>query len=78
MIALGCQQATSTLIGHEIGGNNVKAAKQIFKVTKIISFVILIFGCSVVTVFSQNLISLFLNSRKDGEKSNQDEILKIE
>jgi Na+-driven multidrug efflux pump len=42
MVSIGIQQATSMLIGKQIGKGDVKAAKDWYRATNIVAFVIIV------------------------------------
>lgn len=65
MISLGLQQAQSTFVGQEIGKNDIKEAKQYFKTTKDISFLILVTTSLIVFGFRHQILSLFINPDKE-------------
>jgi Na+-driven multidrug efflux pump len=67
MVSLGCQQASGTLIGQEIGKNEVTSAKEYFKVTKNVSFVIISATTVFVMAFYENLMDLFLHSDESND-----------
>jgi Na+-driven multidrug efflux pump len=61
MVSLGCQQASSTLIGQEIGRNDVNSAKEYYRIILNVSFYILSGFSLLVFAYNKELMNLFID-----------------
>ena len=59
-IGMGLAVANGTLVGQNIGANQIEEAIKVSKLSAVISFVILSFLGIVVFIFSNNLVSFFI------------------
>lgn len=73
MPAMGIGSALATVIGQNLGADNIKRAKNAVKTSIILSTIILILGGSIIFIFSENIISIF---NKDTDINIRLEILK--
>jgi Na+-driven multidrug efflux pump len=59
MVGLGLQQASCTVIGIQLGANNIQKGKEYYKVTLVISIVVLTLLVALFALIKTYMIELF-------------------
>lgn len=77
MAALGLQQASSTLVGQEIGKGDIVAAKQYYLASKYVSAFIFAIIIVITVAQGEALIDLFLDRKKSHNQEITDETHRI-
>ncbi|WP_069650673.1 MATE family efflux transporter [Caloranaerobacter ferrireducens] len=61
MPAMGIGSALATIIGQNLGANNINRAKKAVKTSTILTTIFLVFGGSILFTFAEKIINLFTN-----------------
>jgi len=64
MPAIGIGAALSTVTGQNLGANNISRIKDAFKSSIIMSLIILTFTCTILAVFSYELVGIFTQTEE--------------